>query len=70
MSHPKAVPPQRWFSVWRSTDRPAPCTDAADMGTAFGLDMSLLDHTPEPPAAAERRPGWMHRLTTRSRTAD
>jgi hypothetical protein len=70
MSDPKAVHPQRWFSIWRSADRPAPDTDPADLGTAFGLEMSMLDSPVEPAApAATRRPAWMRRLATRRRPA-
>ncbi len=70
MTRPKAVQPQRWFSVWRSADRPAPDTDPADFGTAFGLEMSMLE-TPVEPAApvAGRRPAWVRRLTSRRRPA-
>jgi hypothetical protein len=70
MSDPKAVDPQRWFSIWRSADRPAPDTDPADLGTAFGLEMSMLEvpaEAPSPPAAG--RTAWVRRLTTRRRPA-
>ena len=58
----------RWFSGWRSAERPAP--DPADFGTAFGLDLSLneLVHAaPARPAASPRR-GWMQRLAGRVKT--
>jgi hypothetical protein len=64
----KAASPQRWFSGWRSTARSAQ-DDPADLGTAFGLDMSMIETPPEPPPAAERRPGWVRRLTLRRRSA-
>jgi len=66
----KAVHPQRWFSAWRNADRPAPDNDPADLGTAFGLEMSMLE-AEDPPArpVAARRPGWMRRLTSRQRPA-
>ncbi len=70
MSHPKAVRLQRWFSNWRSAARPAPDTDPADLGTAYGLEMSLLEHPVEPAApVAARRPAWIRRLTSRHRPA-
>ena len=70
MSHPKAIPPQRWFSIWRSANRPAPDTDPADLGTAFGLEMSMLETTAVAAApAAGRRPAWVRRLTSRRRPA-
>lgn len=69
MSAPKAVNPQRWFRTWRSAARPSPGTDPADFGTAFGLEMSMLETPPEPAATTERRFGWMHRLKTHRRPA-
>ncbi len=65
---PKAVAPQRWFARWRAERRWANGTDPADLGTAFGLDLSMMQAAPEP-APAERRPGWVRRLTTRRRKA-
>jgi hypothetical protein len=71
----KPVAPHRWFTGWRSAAARAPQDDPADLGTAFGLDMSLGDETlphapPEPaPAAAGRSPGWVQRLTLRRRPA-
>jgi hypothetical protein len=70
MSTPKAVQTQRWFRLWRNADRPAPDTDPADLGTAFGLEMSLLEPPADPPApAATHGPAWMHRFTARRRPA-
>lgn len=58
----KPTTPQRWFTGWRS----APDTDfddLADLGTAFGLDMSLRDSSPEaPPVRPEPSAGWAQRL--------
>lgn len=60
----KAAPPQRWFTAWRP-NQPSADLDAADLGTAFGLDMSLgeaaAQDTPPAPKPA-RRSGWMQRL--------
>ncbi len=64
-SSTKATPPQRWFQAWRSTARPAPVDDPADVGTAFGLDLSMADTPPEP---LTRRPGWVRRLSLRRRS--
>ncbi|MDO9073652.1 MAG: hypothetical protein Q7U73_10325 [Rubrivivax sp.] len=70
MSHPKAPEAQRWFSIWRSADRPAPDTDPADLGTAFGLEMSMLEALAEPAApAAGRRPVGVRRVASRRRPA-
>jgi hypothetical protein len=67
----KAAPPQRWFTGWRSP-APPPVLDAADLGTAFGLDMSLLpapaDTAGPQPKPAPRR-GWMQRLASRGKPA-
>ena len=59
----KAVNSRRWFAAWRSAERPAQ-DDPADLGTAFGLDLSLNEMQHEP-APAERRPGWVRRLAAR-----
>ena len=64
----KAISPQRWFTSWRAAMQPVYGSDPADLGTAFGLDLSLMETPPEP-VLLERRPGWMRRLTTRRRTA-
>lgn len=70
MSQSKAVIPQRWFSAWRSAGRRAPDTDPADLGTAYGLEMSMLDTPAEPAApAADPRPAWVRRLTARRHPA-
>ncbi len=60
----KAAPPQRWFSPWRPS-QPSADPDAADLGTAFGLDMSLGESVAKPAPQAPvrvRRSGWMQRL--------
>lgn len=65
----KANQTSRWFSGWRSAPR-AQETDPADMGTAFGLDLSLnmlLSETPPVPAA--RVPSWVSRLSLRRKQA-
>lgn len=65
----KDLPPQRWFAPWRA--RHPASVDAADHGTAFGLDMSLDDDPPEaaPAPVLDRRPGWVRRLARRRPTA-
>lgn len=65
----KAAKPPSWFHRWRSASRPAPDTDPADLGTAFGLDLSMSQAAPLPPAAGEARPGWVQRLADRRRSA-
>jgi hypothetical protein len=62
----KAAPPNRWFSGWRAAERPA-AIDPADLGTAFGLDLSLneLNHEPAPHSPEAGRRGWMQRLASR-----
>ena len=61
----KAVHSQRWFAAWRAARRPLQGGDAADQGTAFGLEMSLLETHPEPPRPVAQKPGWVRRLTMR-----
>jgi len=62
----KAAPSNRWFSGWRGSQRPVE-DDPADLGTAFGLDLSLkeLVHEPQPQEPTARRPGWIQRLAAR-----
>ena len=67
----KVAEPSRWFTGWRFAER-VPQTDPADLGTAFGLDMSLDPDwaaTPQVAAPVARPPGWVRRLTTRRRPA-
>jgi hypothetical protein len=64
---PKDLTPHRWFQAWRADEVP-PKLDPADLGTAFGLDLSLdeLAHEPAPvPPPVARRPGWVSRLAGR-----
>ncbi len=68
----KAVTAYYWFAGRRVADRPRQ-DDPADMGTAFGLELSLLE-MPDPSAAAARAPvtpppGWIHRLAMRRKAA-
>ena len=67
----KAATPHRWFSGWRAHEIPVD-TDPADLGTAFGLDLSMDELHPQPAPAvapAARQPGWMRRLTNRRKPA-
>ena len=58
----KLTTSQSWFTGWRS----APETDfddLADLGTAFGLDMSMRESPREtPPVRPEPGAGWAQRL--------
>ena len=66
---PKTVAPHRWFQGWRATET-AGQTDAADLGTAFGLDLSLCESTPQAPpgkAPVQSQPGRVRRLATRAK---
>ena len=75
----KAETRHRWFPGWRANPSP-PDLDAADYGTAFGLDMSMSALDPEampgapssssaplvqPAPTASRQPGWVRRLAAR-----
>ena len=64
-----AAKPRRWFHSWRQAPRPAPDTDPADLGTAFGLDLSMSEAAPVPPTSGEGRPDWAQRLAERRRSA-
>ncbi|HSQ72274.1 MAG TPA: hypothetical protein VLM87_07610 [Rubrivivax sp.] len=59
----------RWFGSWRIVARP-PLQDPADLGTAFGLDLSMSEEKNEPqPAPPLVKSGWMRRMTVRHRPA-
>ena len=60
-----AAKPARWYHAWRSTPRPAPDTDPADLGTAFGLELSMSEPAELPAPAGAPRLGWMRRLAGR-----
>jgi hypothetical protein len=62
--------PSRWFSGWRMRETPV-IDDPADMGTAFGLDMSFNEASHESKSAApgaDEQPGWVQRLTGRPKS--
>ena len=68
---PKSAAPRRWFGHWRAVERSAR-DDPADLGTAFGLDLSLSemgDELPAAPAAKANKSGWMQRMALRRRPA-
>ena len=49
----------RWFHPWRSEPVPA-AEDPADLGTAFGLDLSLQrEHEAATAPAAAADTGWL-----------
>lgn len=67
----KAASPARWYHAWQPR-RTEVGDDAADMGTAFGLDMSIPDDIPETTSvtpAARREPGFMARWNNRRKIA-
>ena len=55
----KSDAPRRWFGLWRTAER-ATGDDPADLGTAFGLDLSLSELG---------KTGWMQRMALRRRPA-
>jgi len=68
----KAASPARWYHAWQSRRADADADDPADMGTAFGLDMSIPDDTVVPPPggpAAPRDSGFMARWNKRRNAA-
>ena len=61
----------RLFKLGRTRARPA-ALDAADLGTCFGLEVSLDQPDEAPPESgttAQRAGGWLRRLASRQRTA-
>lgn len=67
----KPALPYRWYAPWRAAA--APQDDPADLGTAFGLDLSMAPPagTASPTAAgtAARSSGWVRRWVARRRNA-
>ena len=60
----KTAGSNHWFSGWRLSDR-ATALDPADVGTAFGLDLSMAPEpvSEVPPARPARAPsGWARRM--------
>lgn len=68
---PKSDTSRRWFGFWRGAGRSAQ-DDPADLGTAFGLDLSLSGlavDTAARPAPMDGDQGWMQRVLARRRPA-
>jgi hypothetical protein len=68
MAHTASTP--RWYAPWRAAAAEKGLSvDPADVGTAFGLDMSvdtlLPDDAPPAPRPHAERPGWVQRLARR-----
>jgi hypothetical protein len=67
----KPIVPNRWFAGWRMAQR-SPLEDPADVGTAFGLDLSMAEGLPVAPQAqpgASRAAGWMQPWSARGKPA-
>jgi len=64
---------RRWFGLRSAARRPLPQDDPADLGTAFGLDLSLSEMSadaPTPtPSPTTSHDGWMQRMWTRRKPA-
>jgi hypothetical protein len=71
----KAESNSRWYAPWRQASS-GEFDDAADLGTAFGLDLSVASefaHSAEAPlerTPAAPREGWIKRWTQRGRSSD
>ncbi|MBI5718369.1 MAG: hypothetical protein HZC37_11875 [Burkholderiales bacterium] len=65
----KPATPPRWYQPWRASE--GRVQDPADLGTCYGLEMTLTaEPAPTKTAAVPaRRVGWMQRLTSRARAA-
>jgi hypothetical protein len=64
-----AEPSPRWYTAWRARPAASPAMDPADLGTAFGLDLSFRDPEPPRPAAPPVAQGWMARWAARRRAS-
>ena len=65
----KPVPGPRWYAPWRPSETRL-ADDPADVGTAFGLELTLAAEATSGKASvtsASRRAGWMQRLAARRR---
>jgi hypothetical protein len=58
---------RRWFQMLRA--RPARALDPADLGTAYGLDLSIEAAADPAPASTRPAAGWWHRVMPRRRSA-
>ena len=72
MSHAASTP--RWYTPWRAAASADTAPDAADLGTAFVLDMSMDTFLPDEPVCRAKpmpvaRAGWVARLSLRGKTA-
>lgn len=68
----KADAPHRWYHPWRAASS-AREVDAADLGTAFGLEVSLEEMSALESASAPsplRKPSWIPRWATRGKASD
>ena len=65
----KPAPGPRWYTPWRQVDTRAIDDDPADVGTAFGLELTLAAGPAPGTAAASPSPrqGWMQRFAARRR---
>lgn len=67
MTRPTVPPP--WYAPWRSAAEPVASEDPADLGTAYGLDLSI-DPLPRPRDGAEAASDddrWVQRPGARRR---
>jgi hypothetical protein len=65
----KAASPQRWYAPWRRAAATPLEYDPADLGTCFGLELSMSTAQPDASRGAPARPGWVHRLAARRRVS-
>jgi hypothetical protein len=67
MNKPPTEP--RWYQPWRRAEARV-AEDPADLGTCFGLEVSLsAQAAPARAAAPAQRVGWVRRLTARRQRA-
>lgn len=66
-------PPSPWYAPWRSAAEPEEVQDPADLGTAYGLDLSIdLSSRPRDdaaPAPSTDDARWVQRPGARRRRA-
>lgn len=64
----KADSSPRWYAPWRQGEKRL-ADDPADLGTAFGLDLSLTPESTKAEPPEDSQPGWMQRLVARRKPA-
>lgn len=58
-----STPGFRLSDIWRRRSDDSPLSEPADVGTAFGLELSMLPNDDAPTLAERHQTAWWQRLT-------